>query len=229
MATGTREPDDMKGKFHRQLDIFDPSQSQPQIQIIGAGGIGSFAALALSKLGLNNITVYDRDNVEQHNQPNQLYGRLDIDRPKVRSLEEIVGGLSNDIEGICAMVTEETDLSGIVISAVDSIDARRVIWGRVKENMAVSTFIDARIGGEVVKVIHVNPFDSADIERYEKTLHSNEEVAPLPCTAQAVIDVGFAVASLITRAVRLFIKDKIREFQVTYDARNAIMVKNVSR
>ena len=51
----------------------------------GAGGIGSWLALFLSRAGIRP-TIYDFDYVERRNMGGQFYSQEDIGRPKVQAL-----------------------------------------------------------------------------------------------------------------------------------------------
>ncbi len=56
------------------------------VLIVGAGGLGSPAALYLAAAGIGRIGMADFDNVEEHNLQRQiLHGSSDIGRPKVES------------------------------------------------------------------------------------------------------------------------------------------------
>ena len=76
--------------FLRQSDIFDPGSFPWPVTVIGAGGIGSAVLLGLAKLGVSDFTIFDDDDVEPHNLPNQLLyteadiGSLKVDAAKVR-------------------------------------------------------------------------------------------------------------------------------------------------
>ena len=82
-AIVNKEPDQ---KYVRQSDIINPEVLGTPVHIIGAGAIGSCAALALAKIGFKDFTVYDFDSVELHNLPNQMYRAKDIGKPKVEAL-----------------------------------------------------------------------------------------------------------------------------------------------
>jgi len=212
-------------KYLRQQDIFDPRIAEElPVFIIGAGGIGGPTALLLAKLGMQKITVVDFDKVEEHNQPNQIFGQRDLGTQKTLALREIVERLTDtSVETRPLRITEETPrdfFRGIVISAVDKMSSRSIIWQKVRFNPAVRLFIDGRIGGQVLRLYTVNPVIPDHIQFYEKTIHPDEEGVELPCTARAVIDVGFFIASFITRAVRLHLKDDHMEKEVLFDVRN---------
>jgi len=205
-------------RFLRQLDIFDPSKYEnKQIEVIGAGGIGSFTLLALAKLGMKKIRVYDGDKVEDHNIPSQLHLIKALGLPKVQSIQALCKQLSGtEIEAKNEFWSSESGpLSGIVISALDHMHAdaketkagRKELWEALKMNFDVDFYVDARIGGEIIRVLSIQPCkDTLHWEWYEGLLYQNSEVADLPCTGRNIIDVGFMVAAVITNNVRRFLK-----------------------
>ena len=81
---------DENKKYSRQLDFVKPSELDIPIWIIGAGGIGSWTTLALSKMGCNNLVVFDHDKVELHNTPSQLYTSDQIGQMKTAALKETI-------------------------------------------------------------------------------------------------------------------------------------------
>lgn len=196
--------------FTRQADIVAPEDLEIPITVIGAGGIGSFAVDALAKMGCTCITVFDHDVVEAHNVPNQRYGPGSVDVPKVCALRDFVRANSGveirAIQRVWVGNGENEVFRGIVISAVDSMEVRKKIWKKVKFNPAVRLFIDGRIGGEYSEVYALAPADPDNVKFYAKTLFKDKHAADLPCTAQAVIYVGYGVAMRIASIVRLFVK-----------------------
>ena len=215
--------------FHRQLGIFDPAKYPIAVTIIGAGAIGSYAALALAKIGFNDITVYDFDVVEPKNQPGQLYGLDDVGELKVVALKRIVSELAN-IEINHQPVKwegQEFEKGGIVISAVDCMDARKEIFQKVKLKSNFTLLMDGRIGGQAVRLLSVRPMSMQDIDKYKKTLFTNEEAAELPCTERSVSDINFWVSGMIARQVRTFLTEGDNAFthEVIFDALSGTMIK----
>ena len=81
--------------FQRQLDIFNPEDISVPVHIIGVGATGSFDAIALAKLGMPEIHVWDDDVVEINNTAGQAYG-LDHDgQLKVEAINDIVQRLAS--------------------------------------------------------------------------------------------------------------------------------------
>lgn len=194
--------------YTRQRDWFDPDRTNAAATIVGCGGIGSFTAFALAKLGVQRLTLLDRDVVDEHNVPNQMFAETLIGLPKVGALAGLinswdVGRNPDRITPLYQDLNDGVPLSPVVISALDSMKARAELWQQVRMKPACKLFLDGRLGGQHIVLYAVNPTLPSDVAAYEATLHSDSEGLDLPCTAKSVIDVGFAIASLITRAVRL--------------------------
>lgn len=204
--------------FWRQIDIISPSKLKISITIIGAGGIGSPTVLGLAKMGCSQITVYDDDKVENHNLPNQLYRVTDIGQPKVIALKGIVNEFTDvEIRAIQERIKEKKEFSGIVITAVDSMSSRKEIWQSIIWQPAIELYIDARMGGEVVRIYTIRPCDPDDVEFYKKSLYSDEEAVELPCTAQTIIYSVFLTASLICNQVKHLVKREEISKEIVFD------------
>ena len=193
--------------YARQLDIISPDQLRDvHLTGIGAGGIGSPTVMALTKMGLHDITIYDDDSIEVHNLPNQMYRLKDLGRLKVDALSEIC----KEYSGIQIITNAEKyfnqPLDGLVFSGVDSMNQREIIWKNIKNNVNVSIYIDGRMGGEVSRILTIKPCDPADIEFYESTLYKDEEAQDLPCTARAIIYNVFTIASFITSKIKKVVR-----------------------
>lgn len=190
--------------YTRQRDFFDPLSTNAVATIVGCGGIGSFTAFALAKLGVSELRLLDFDHVEEHNIPNQLFLPEQVGESKVEALAATILGATptTNVTTYEQSLQDGIPRSTVVISALDSMQARAELWEQVKYKLDVRLFLDGRLGGENVVLYSVNPSQPSDVAGYEATLHSDEEGVDLPCTGRAIIDVGFAVASLITRAVR---------------------------
>jgi molybdopterin/thiamine biosynthesis adenylyltransferase len=201
--------------YTRQRDWFDPSNSDARVTIIGCGGIGSPTALSLAKLGIPELTLIDPDTVEKHNVPNQLFPLDDIGQTKVDALANMVESYSvsgvtpyyarataSGFEAVGGGTAPPGKATGIVVSALDSMEARAELWKQLRYNVQVPLLVDGRLGGENVVIYTVDPRRPDQCRQYEDSLHSDDEAVPAPCTRRSIIDVGFVVASLITRAVR---------------------------
>ena len=69
------------------------------VLLLGAGGLGSPAAMYLAAAGLGKIGIVDFDVVDSSNLQRQLlHGHDDIGKPKVESAAETLRGLNPDVE-----------------------------------------------------------------------------------------------------------------------------------
>lgn len=205
--------------FMRQTGFYDPSEHrEAKVTFVGVGGIGSFAAMAVAKLGVPDITLIDPDVCEIHNVPNQFHSLTNGEHstPKVAALaQEIQSHIGSAPTCFQARIGEhgwETseglqlpprELDGVVISGLDSMKARYDLWhNKIALNPTVSRYIDGRLAGRRILIYSVNPTDMTDVEKYEATLVDDDAVEDAPCTERGLIDVGFQVGALICHQVR---------------------------
>lgn len=77
-----------------QLQLLDAS-----VLLIGAGGLGSPAAIYLAAAGVGKIGIVDFDVVDTSNLQRQIVHRLeDVDTPKVESAARTIGQLNPDVK-----------------------------------------------------------------------------------------------------------------------------------
>ena len=133
----------------RQWEIIPMDKLGVPITIIGAGSVGSFTAFILAKAGFCDITVIDFDNVEAENVSSQLYRPSDIDKPKVVALKELIKMFCDtDIE-VSNRRYERGRFKGIVVMAVDSMAARKLVWdNHAKTAVGTQLIIDGRMAAE---------------------------------------------------------------------------------
>tara|TARA_R100001530_G_scaffold107627_1_gene75300 strand:+ start:6530 stop:7207 length:678 start_codon:yes stop_codon:yes gene_type:complete len=183
--------------------------SNPPVHIVGCGGIGSWTALCLAKMGLDKLRLWDDDVVEEENVGCQLYGPRNIGSYKALTLEtmlkDVVG--DTDIRSTTEKVNNHTELSGIVVAAVDSMASRQVIFENCRRRNEVSLIIDGRLGGELIKLYTLVPQKPRHQVYWETMWHDDRNSSTLPCTGQQVVYVGFAIGSLIAEAIARFLRE----------------------
>lgn len=211
--------------FWRQTDIVPSSElSREKVTVIGAGGIGSPTTLALAKMGISQIVIYDDDFVETHNLPNQMYRFGDLGSSKVEALAQIC----HEFAGVTPETKQERfsqqQLAGIVISGVDSMAARQVIWQKVKYNPSVKLYVEARMGAEVARIHTVKSCDPSLVRWYETTLYNDEDAKEEPCTAQAIIYNVFMIASLVSSQVAKFVRAEVLAREIIFDLKTLSLI-----
>ncbi len=206
--------------FSRQTDLVDIEALETPVTLVGCGGIGSFSAMALAKMGCLHLTLYDDDLVEQQNIPNQLYRPSDVGHLKVERLAEIIKSFTGTSVEARPERVHSQRLQGIVVFGVDSMEARRRIWERsIRFKASVAALIDARMGAEVSRIYTVRPVDPDHIRYYERTLYSDDEALQLPCTAQAIVYNGFGIASLVAGQVKRVAMGEPWQREIIFDQR----------
>ncbi len=186
----------------RQHDLFRPEQALAPVTVIGAGGIGSAVVMLLAKMGVPDLAVFDADTVEEHNLASQLYRREDIGKPKAKAIADIARSFAGVEIDARAERYERQPLSGVVVSAVDSMDTRLSIWENVRWNPAVELYVDGRMAGNIAVLYAVRPCDPDGVRRYERRLYPSSEATPVPCTARAIVYNTFGIASAVGATLR---------------------------
>lgn len=132
----------------KSYEFFKPEMLTSRVHIIGCGAIGSTVAENLVRFGITNITLYDFDTVEPHNIANQMFREVDIGKPKVQALYEMLCQINRECESSVRLEDKGWDgqrLSGYVFLCVDSIDLRRRIAEFCKGNKYVKAMFDFRM------------------------------------------------------------------------------------
>lgn len=194
-----------------------------KIYIIGAGGIGSFAAFTLAKMGAANLHIIDCDIVEEHNRPSQFFAYSQVGKPKTDAILSIIKTFEDTVpRSDFKRIGQEKEVlqtnGGIIISAVDSIDTRKEIWENVIKLSRPPLYIDARMGGQT-GVIYSVIFSAKhnDATLYEETLHDSKNSIQEPCTARAIIYTTIGISSNICNIVRRQIQGLSVPFRVFED------------
>jgi hypothetical protein len=211
--------------FLRQSDVLDASKlTRLGITLIGLGSIGSITGLALSKMGVVGLTAYDADFVEAHNWSNQMYSDDDIGSLKTTaftSLLETYGGQKPN--AVPARYVDQ-DLSEVVISAVDSMESRKIIWKAVREKPEVKLYLDARMGLETLVVHAVRPQIRHDRVAYSQSLVSDAETLQDLCTARTVCYTPLMAASILCNLVKRHVNDEHIPGRVILDLATSTMM-----
>ena len=210
----------------RQMGLISlKSLSTAKISLIGVGGIGSPTALTLGKMGIPRLRLFDDDVVAPHNLPNQIFRLTDIERPKVTAVKEVVELFSDaEVEAIQEKFDGTQKLEGVVISAVDEMTQRKIIWEKVRYNIHVPLYVEARMGAEVLRLYSLNPTDPEAVRRYEATLYTSAEAVHQPCTEKSIIYTVMVAAGIITGQVKKWLVGEPYYFEIIMDLKNMIMM-----
>jgi hypothetical protein len=214
---------EQQNRFLRQLDILPPEKLNFPIVVIGAGAIGSAAVVTLAKMGCGQIMVWDHDNLEEHNIPNQLCKPDCIGRPKVNALAELADELTGTVITIDPRKYMGQALEGVVIVTVDNMTCRQAVWKRVKMNAKVPLLIDARMGAEFARVYTIHPTNPDEGEFYSENLYTNDEAQRLPCSARSIIYCPTVIAGLIALQVKKYATNAPLHKEILFDLPNLVL------
>lgn len=222
MTDVEKEAMEVASPYARHLGIFNPHDVKASATIVGCGAIGSWVAVGLAKMGLKRLTLYDFDEVEVENVPIQCFGKEAIGLNKAVATKSFAS----------SMCPEETDIetfgkwekqkiaTPIVVSAPDSLEVRKAIFESVRLDPKIKILVDARIGGQYVKIYAIDPSEMDDLDEYEKSFKSMEG-SELPCTERGVIDVSLFASALLIRVIRKWLvtnkKERYRAFNLGGD------------
>ncbi len=185
------------------------SEISEDVHFIGVGGIGSVMLLPFVRMCAKRIHLWDPDVVEKHNLGYQhIYREEDLGRPKVEAAADYLRRQDPDVNLVLhqARVTHMHGhtLSGIVISGVDTMAARKQIWESVWYNGNVLFYVDGRTGGPQLDCFLINPCESDQVDFYQGFLFPDKQAAQLPCGSRDDSDSAGILGRLITRQVTLF-------------------------
>lgn len=216
--------------YARQLGIIKPSELDFPIALIGAGGIGSWTALSLCKMGVTQLTVFDFDKVEDKNTPSQFYTLKEKGMNKVSALKRKIKAETGSF--IKAMFKNfyhyplEENYKVIVI-AVDSLEERKKIWDfLVKSNSDFDVLIDARMAGDFIRIFFVDIKNDTSVKKYVKTLNNSAIVHEELCTERSVVYNVFICAGLISNLIKKYAKKESSTipFNINFDLKDVRLI-----
>lgn len=110
--------------------------------ICGIGGVGSYTLEALARIGVGNITIIDKDDIDITNINRQLIATVDnVGKPKVEAALTRINSINPEIKikAIKQCINDENICKYIkhydyVIDAIDSIDSKIALIKHCKQN-----------------------------------------------------------------------------------------------
>lgn len=176
-----------------------------KVFIGGSGGIGSYLAFFLSRLGCR-ITIADDDIIESHNLGGQFFTekqakdgirKVEATRLNVKEFSgELIGGIGERIteENVEFAVSESQ-----VFSAFDNMKARKILfdnWVKNNKEEKGAIFIDGRLNAEQFQVFCVTP---DKVDRYLEDLFEDSEIIDQgQCSFKQTSHVAGMIASFMT-------------------------------
>ena len=186
----------------RHISVFNPAAVKDDIHIIGVGATGSFVAMMFARMGVPVINIYDFDDVEIHNIPNQYYDTGDLGKLKAEALADKLRLINPDITvnvGKEAVTAEDiSKMSGYLFSLVDSMKVRKELWEAAKANKDLINVWESRLGSDQARVYSLPIKAGIDYARYEQDFYDDDNAEVSACgTSITVLPVVMQTAALM--------------------------------
>ena len=191
----------------RHISVFSPDNVKHPIHIIGVGATGSFVAMELARMGCPVLNLYDFDDVEIHNIPNQYYDNNDLGKLKVEALAEKLKLINPNIvvnvhtTAVLPVADDEhpgiDKMSGYVFLLVDSMKVRKELWAAAKENKNIIHCWESRLGSDQARVYSLD-MSVKDFSKYEADFYDDDNAEVSACgTSITVLPIVLQTASLM--------------------------------
>lgn len=193
----TYNEDNFKTRFN------DAPWLKPQtITLGGAGGIGSWTALSLSRIG-HKLVIYDNDKYEDFNIAGQFCDTTVLGRNKAEALSSLVHNFTNmKPEAISEKFIETSVVTPITIAAFDNMVARKLMFEKWAAQENRELFLDGRMSAEHFEVYAVT---KGREEEYIKTLFPDHEANIAPCSYKATTHNAMGIAYVLTGCLNNFL------------------------
>lgn len=202
------------GKLATRFSGADWADQLREITLIGIGGIGSWLALNLARIG-HSLILVDGDLIDQTNvNGGQLYRTEDIGKTKVVGMLDMCRelGCTNEILTFDQFIEGKFETEPIVITGLDNMKARKdsfMSWKDEYGDNPNSLFIDGRLLLETAEIFTVQGGDLQQMSEYEeKHLFSDEAVPDLDCTTKQSTFGAMLIASMITAQLCNFLTNR---------------------
>lgn len=177
------------------------------IVVGGVGGIGSWAALYLARVG-HNLYMYDMDIIDETNMGGQLYSIAQIGRNKAVATKENIHAFCGDDANVTVFerYQEEDGLTTpVVFSCFDNMAARKLMFEKWAAYDKRELFVDGRMLAEVGMVFVVQ---KGQEDAYRETLFDDSEVEEAPCSFKSTSHCGALIGSLMISGLNNYLANK---------------------
>lgn len=176
-----------------------------EIIVGGTGGIGSWVALFLARIG-HDLYLYDDDSIDETNMAGQLYKLSQIGKNKAEATKDnIFDFTGNTNVEILGRYTPNSLSAPIVVSCFDNMAARKLMFEKWAAQEEREVFIDGRMLAETGMVYCVV---KGQEDEYRKDLFEDSEVEEAPCSFKATSHCGAFIASLMVSNLNNYLANK---------------------
>ena len=182
----------MADRYLRNKDLIDQSRLD-KITVIGAGGIGSALLQNAAIMGFKEITIWDPDQLEEHNLSTTSWPEKYLNHFKVTAAKETLNTLNSKCNVKASPTFWQTGLplENKVFLTPDNMECRLAVYKQWKENPDREFLIDMRMGALGFEIITVTRDDDYFMDSYIPS----KDIPDESCTAKHTIFCGGLAAS----------------------------------
>lgn len=198
--------------------------------VVGCGGIGSWVAFFLARLGVGSIRLVDKDTVSLENLSGQLFKQDQLGMRKIDAVREIAGEYSNyssvisyasditlDNRSIISPFIQKSSCEGripVVFLGTDNMTSRSYCAecvlnscnGSITGMEHKSIIIDGRLAAESYQVftvpVNIMDYGLTIIDRYrEEFMPSDDDIEDAPCSYKQTSHIAAQIATVMTQSM----------------------------
>jgi molybdopterin/thiamine biosynthesis adenylyltransferase len=193
------------------------------IIIGGAGGIGSWVSLFLSRIG-HELHIYDMDTFESHNMSGQFVDNSCIGLNKAEAVKKMCEDFNQE-ETLTIHTHSEYTLDSpdnpIVFSCFDNMAARRIMFTKwvelLKANPEIrkeAIFIDGRLLAEQFQIFTIQGDDIKAIKKYFSYLFNDDEIEEAICTFKQTSHIASMIGGNMISVFNNWVTNKVLDIQL---------------
>jgi len=206
----------MENIYHSRFKDAIWHSYQKEVTIGGAGGIGSWLALYLSRIGID-MRIFDFDTIDFTNLGGQLYPENAIGEAKVTAVSNVVRQFSGnkvrvkDCGKLDLTTPDDENILPLTFACFDSIAARKALFEKwlsmynMKRFDRPAMFFDGRMTAESFQIYCVAPKDA---DKYRLTLFDDGLIPDLPCSLKATSHIGGHIGAMLTEFFTNFLTNQ---------------------
>lgn len=192
--------------------------------LIGAGGISSHALSLLMRTGTRSLAVYDADVVAPVNLQAQNFDASDVGQSKAEVLAKKAAMIHPGAksQAFVRYFVPEDALDGLVVSGVDSMQSRSMIFESVcRHKNHIPLFLDGRlhrVNPDWAELYAIDPQNEWEVAAYRGWLFDDKEVPRTPRPDSLAVHAPYALVALMGSLLARWVKDRRHPWKVTFDA-----------
>jgi molybdopterin/thiamine biosynthesis adenylyltransferase len=177
------------------------------IVVGGVGGIGSWLAIYLSRIG-HILYLYDMDIIDETNMGGQLYSLAQIGTNKAEATKAniiLFSGAESNVSTYTQYDEDSGFVTPIMCSCFDNMAARKLMFEKWAAYDKRELFVDGRMLAEIGMVFTVQ---KGQEEEYRKSLFEDSEVEEAPCSFKSTSHCGALISSLMVSNLNNYLANK---------------------